>query len=90
MSNIPVYGFEQNQKYELWNGKGTWYLSLDNDTWKVTVDCDTFFTSDNKPTFKDGFFTNDFSIYNDKPPYKLYQIIGDPDEWTGALFIRKE
>ena len=90
MSNIPVYGFEQNQKYELWNGKGTWHLSLDNDTWKVTVDCDTLFTSDNKPTFKDGFFTNDFSIYNDKPPYKLYQIIGDPDEWTGALFIRKE
>ncbi|MFT5253897.1 MAG: hypothetical protein ACI87N_002950 [Flavobacteriales bacterium] len=90
MTNIPVYGFEQYQKYELWNGRGTWHLRLDNDTWKVTVDCDTLFSSDNKPTFKDGFFTNDFSIYNDKPPYKLYQIIGDPDEWTGALYEKKK
>ena len=44
----------------------------------------------NKPTSKDGFFTNDFSICNDKPPYKLYQRIGDPDEWTGALYKQKE
>lgn len=90
MINIPVYGFEHYQKYELWNSKGTWHLKLDDETWKVTVDCDTLFTADNKPTSKDGFFTNDFSICNDKPPYKLYQRIGDPDEWTGALYKQKE
>jgi hypothetical protein len=89
MTNIPVCEFEQYQKYELWNGKGTWHLRLDNDTWKVTVDCDTLFTSDNKTTIKDVFFTNDFSICSDKPPYKLYQTIGDPDEWTGVLYGRK-
>jgi hypothetical protein len=90
MTNIPVYGFEQYQKYELWNAKGTWHLRLDYNKWEVIVDCDTLFTSDNKPTSKGGFFPNYFSIYNDKPPYKLYQTIGDPDEWTGALYGQKE
>ena len=90
MTNIPVFGFENSQKYELWNGKGSWYLETDDDKWKVSVHCDTLFTGDNKSTFEDGFFTNDFNIYNDKPPYKLYQIIGDPDEWTGALYEKQK
>ena len=88
MKNIPVHGFLGYETYELWIGKGTWTTRKDNDNWVVWVHPDTLMTVDNKPTFKDGFFTNDFAICNDKPPYNLYQIIGDPDEWTGALYER--
>lgn len=89
MNNIPVFGFEQDQNYELWSGKGSWRLNLYDDIWKVTLECDTLYTSDFMPISQDGFFTNDFYIFNDNPPYKLYQIIGDPDGWNGVLYGRK-
>jgi len=90
MKNIPIFGFEQYQKYELWNGKGKWRLICDNDKWKVSVHCDTLFTSDSKSVFKDGFFTKEFTIKNNESSYNLYQIIGDPDEWTGALYVKNK
>ena len=90
MTNIPVFGFERSNKYELWSGKGTWKLTLDRNHWNVTIDFDSLFNSNNKPTFKDGFFTHDFSILKENPPYKLYQLIGDPDNWNGAEYVRKE
>ena len=84
VENIPTFGFFEN--YELCNGTGKWtirkYSSFDS--WSISMRYDSLYnsqTSEKKDNQSLSYF-----IYNNEPPYKLYEIVSDPDSWAGILY----
>ncbi len=57
------------------------------ESWVIFVRSDSVYNSKTlKATERIG---TDYFIYNNKPPYKIYVIAGDPDQWTGVLYKKK-
>lgn len=82
--------FNDFDNYDLCNGTGKWnlekYFSF-GDPWTISVHYDSLtIVKTNLP--RHGLSTNLF-IYNNKPPYKLYDIVSDPDEWAKVMYERK-
>ena len=88
ITNYPIFNLFDN--YDLCNGTGKWkikqYFSF-NDAWTISVHYDSLvITKTNKP--RQGLYTNLF-IYNNEPPYKLYDIVSDPDVWAKVMYEKK-
>ena len=88
ITNYPIFNDIDN--YDLCNGTGKWklekYFSF-GDPWTIAVNYDSLtIVKTNQP--RQGLYTNLF-IYNNKPPYKLYDIVSDPDEWAKVIYEKK-
>jgi len=88
ITNYPIFNDFDN--YDLCNGTGKWklekYFSF-GDPWTIAVNYDSLtIVKTNQP--RQGLYTNLF-IYNNKPPYKLYDIVSDPDEWAKVIYEKK-
>ncbi|MDR1680069.1 MAG: hypothetical protein LBR81_09905 [Prevotellaceae bacterium] len=42
-----------------------------------------------RPEEKSTGYYNDFYINKEKPPYEIYIMVGDPDEWQGVTLQKK-
>jgi hypothetical protein len=85
--NFPIFSTFDN--YELCNGEGKWQIGKHSsfNTWTISVLYDTLNEVDTKRG--KGKLGTEYFIYNNKPPYKIYDIASDPDEWTGVLYRKK-
>lgn len=89
ISNYPIFSHFDN--YDLCNGTGQWklekYFSF-GEPWTISVHYDSL-TIVKTNQARQGLYTNLF-IYNNEPPYKLYDIVSDPDEWAKVMYEKKE
>ncbi len=88
ITNYPIFNDFDN--YDICNGIGKWklekYFSFGY-PWTISVHYDSLTIAKTNQS-RQGLFTNLF-IYNNKPPYKLYDIVSDPDEWAKVMYERK-
>jgi hypothetical protein len=96
--NLPIFGpFDD---YCIANGKGEWEIEKYSSfqPWALLMKFDPFEISGtgrrrfaNRRLFESvekrnrGFITTYF-IYHNRPPYAIYVIISDPDNWEGLIF----
>jgi hypothetical protein len=84
VKNFPIFVSFHN--YDICNGNGKWQLDKHSsfNTWIIFVLYENLYDANTKAG-KEKFGTEYF-IYNNKPPYQIYDIVGDPDEWAAVLF----
>jgi hypothetical protein len=76
---VPGGGFD--------SGRGTWTIQESQDWWLLLVsfsDTRQFASSSNMP----GTLGTQMKLIGEKPPYKIYLTVGDPDEGRGMHFER--
>jgi hypothetical protein len=67
-------------RWTLWSGSGTWFLIESGNAWVVMLGLPGL-RGDAR-----GFM--EMQLYNQKPPYRLGVILGDPDEGQSLIFER--
>ena len=84
VTNFPIFGLSEN--YEMCNGHGKWTIEKGSPdgTWAISVLYDTLYDSSTKKSRVK--LRTEYSVYNNKPPYKIYDVVSDPDEWAGVLY----
>jgi len=84
VSNFPI--FVSFEKYELCNGIGKWSIEKDSSfgTWAISVLYDSLYNSQTLKT--KGRLSTYYFVYENKPPYKIYNIANDPDTWAGIIY----
>jgi hypothetical protein len=88
ISNYPIFNFFED--YDLCNGSGTWQIdqhSSFNNAWTILVRYDSLRIVETNES-RQGLVT-DLFIYNNESPYKLYDIVSDPDEWAKVMYEKK-
>lgn len=87
---LPLYdGF--GRSYDIVNGKGKWELKKREypSNWVLFVYLKKINVMSSENINKEDFMTSYF-LCNNKPPYDIYIIIGDPDSWEGIRFQKIE
>lgn len=87
--NFPTFdGFGRFSNF--CNATGKWKIGSNEsfNAWVIMLYSDTLFNPQTN-NIKGGFNEGEFFIYNNEPPYQIYYIEGDPDLWSGTLFIKE-
>jgi hypothetical protein len=83
ISHFPIFGNLSN--YALYSGYGHWWVSC----YDSEHPCEIRILFDSLRNHPNQTIEMYFYIYNNKQPYKLYQMISDPDEGTGVIYERE-
>jgi hypothetical protein len=68
----PSQGIESRGMY---SGQGTWRAVNTGGRWELEMDFG-----------QSGGYVTRFMLRNNKPPYSVYVILDDPDQWEGVVF----
>ena len=89
--NFPEHGMSMElTDYRISNLYGKWKIENDNENWVIPMNIKV--SKDIKSNITDSsgiYISNGFNVYNNKPPYDIYIIIGDPDSWYGITLQKK-
>jgi hypothetical protein len=91
LENFPEHGMGMElTDYRISNSSGKWKIESDNGHWVIPMDIKISTDIKSNITDSSGMYnSNGFNVYNNKPPYDIYIIIGDPDSWYGLTLQKK-
>lgn len=86
---FPYHDDFFSTKYKIVNASGTWEMKMDQGHWVIPMNFNSIINSLNGQKLKTFANYNGFSIRNNKSPYEIYIVVGDPDSWEGII-LEKE
>lgn len=88
---FPMHNFGMSlTKYQIVNAKGKWIITNDDGSWVITMYYKSITNVLTGEIDEKGFCDiNGFHLNNNKPPYDIYIIIGDPDSWEGITLKKR-
>lgn len=76
--------------YSIINVKGKWSIAEDFGTWAIPLTFEETETLGiNHIEYTQSHYSNMLKINKDEPPYEIYIIVGDPDNWEGVTLQRR-
>jgi hypothetical protein len=88
--NFPECNGMEMSDYRIKNSTGKWKLENDNGHWVIPMNYEVSTDIKSNTTDSSGmYYYNSYNVSNNKPPYDIYIIIGDPDSWYGVTLQKK-
>jgi hypothetical protein len=89
MKYFPHHVGMKLNNYNIINTRGEWEIEESQGHWVIGMRFDSITNCLSGYKYGGYYNTNGYNIYGNKPPYKIYIIVGDPDSWLGLILHKK-
>lgn len=90
MTEFPYHASDKSlSDYLIVNASGKWSIDSSQGRWVVSLDFDSVCNQNGQKILGRYFDANSYEIQNDKPPYGIYKVVGDPDSWEGVNLLQR-
>ena len=88
--NYPQNEYSKNfTDFHNINAKGKWKMELNQNNWILSLNFEKIINSKTGNEENDKYFYTSYNLIGDSPPYGIYSLIGDPDNWEGIKMEKK-